>query len=113
MRKSSGYGKKWILLLTAACLVTSCRTGRELPAKPVKETAVEETAGERTADSSDLVLIPGYGAVKEDGAAILVPEELPEPLVTDGAKAWLWGAFYQDGRLGFRVLLEDRSLTGE
>ncbi|HIZ79581.1 MAG TPA: hypothetical protein IAA17_07325 [Candidatus Lachnoclostridium stercorigallinarum] len=113
MRKSSGYGKKWILLLTAACLVTSCRTGRELPAKPVKETAVEETAGERTADSSDLVLIPGYGAVKEDGAAILVPEELPEPLVTDGAKAWLWGAFYQDGRLGFRVLMEDRSLKGE
>ena len=88
MKKGRKIG---ILAAAAACLLISCGTGRE-------------TADEG-AERSASVFVEGYGLVNGSKAPVLVPEKTPEPLETDGAKAWLCGAFYQDGQLGVRVFI--------
>ena len=106
MGKNSRYMGSVGVILTALCLLTSCRG--EIP--PTEEPAWE-TGQEQVGDADQsLVLVRGYGAVRAEGETVLVPEKLPESLETEGARAWLCGAFVQDGRLGFRVLVEDDSL---
>ena len=106
MGKNSRYMGSVGVILTALCLLTSCRG--EIP--PTEEPAWE-TGQEQVGDADQsLVLVRGYGAVRAEGETVLVPEKLPESLETEGAIALLCGAFVQDGRLGFRVLVDDDSL---
>ena len=70
MGKNSRYMGSVGVILTALCLLTSCRGEIPPTEKPAWETGQEQVGD---ADQS-LVLVRGYGAVRAEGETVLVPE---------------------------------------
>ena len=74
------------------------------------EAAKEESAGE-TEYATGFQLVEGYGICAPGSAPVYVMEEEPEPIETEGAKAWLTAVMYQEGRVSYRITVEDSSIT--
>ncbi len=127
-RRAAGFPVVLALLaVLVSGLLVGCGGGEEETKGEIEETALEiyepdgassaengeMSAGSDTAEPVSYVqLVPGYGLVEAGQPAVYVPETQPEPLKTEGATAWLLGAFYQDGALGAQVLILDDSAAG-
>ena len=73
----------------------------------------ERPSGEKA--QSEIVdgvqLAAGYGIFSAGQPQVYVMKKEPEPIETEGAKAWLLSSIYQDGLFRFLVMVEDSSIT--
>ncbi len=90
--------KKGPILLLAAVLLTVFLPGCK-----------EKTGSAGEDDQPGFPVVMGYGLADPGAPPFYVPESVPEPLEEEEAAAWLMGAFYQEGYMGFKVLIQDRS----
>lgn len=120
----TGFGKRILaggLSLAAALCLASC--GAENGAESTGAVGVQEKQqvrpGEEAARQEEtqpaivdgVQLAAGYGIFSAGQPQVYVMKKEPEPIETDGAKAWLLSSIYQDGLFRLLVMVEDRSVT--
>jgi hypothetical protein len=120
----TGFRKRILaggLSLAAALCLASC--GAENGAESTGAVGVQEKQqvrpGEEAARQEEtqpaivdgVQLAAGYGIFSAGQPQVYVMKKEPEPIETDGAKAWLLSSIYQDGLFRLLVMVEDRSVT--